>query len=115
MHERRRQPALMQVSFGQSIAGKTRRPRGDARYFPMYYDAKTGKLFLEVSCWNSDFLKRSVSIAPDRRIAYRSLRASDQKVLPVAPEHRTVRERHSFIALPDRPFQPRRGDVTLTL
>ena len=25
-------------------------------YFPMYYDAKAGRVFLEISRWNSDFL-----------------------------------------------------------
>jgi hypothetical protein len=44
------------ASFGQSIAEKTKGFAAMPGYFPMYYDAKTGKLFLEVSRWNSDFL-----------------------------------------------------------
>jgi hypothetical protein len=37
-------------------APTNQRYRGDARVLPKYYDAKAGKLFLEVSCWNNDFL-----------------------------------------------------------
>jgi hypothetical protein len=43
-------------SFGQSIAEKTKGLEAMPGYFPMYYDAKAGKLLLEVSRWNNDFL-----------------------------------------------------------
>lgn len=43
-------------SFGQSIADKAKGLEAMPGYFPMYYDAKTGKLFLEISRWNTDFL-----------------------------------------------------------
>ena len=40
----------------QTIAEKTKGATAMPGYFPMYYDAKTGKVFVEVSRWNSDFL-----------------------------------------------------------
>ncbi len=39
-----------------TIADKTKRMTAMPGYFPMYYDAKTGRVFLEVSRWNNDFL-----------------------------------------------------------
>ncbi len=38
------------------IADKTKGMTALPGYFPMYYEAKTGHLFLEVSRWNTDFL-----------------------------------------------------------
>ena len=39
-----------------TIADKTKEMTAMPGYFPMYYDAKTGHVFLEVSRWNNDFL-----------------------------------------------------------
>ena len=39
-----------------TIADKTKGMTAMPGYFPMYYDAKTGRVFLEVSRWNNDFL-----------------------------------------------------------
>lgn len=39
-----------------TIAEKTKEMTAMPGYFPLYYDAKTGRVFLEVSRWNSDFL-----------------------------------------------------------
>src|SRR5215472_6109090 len=38
------------------IAAKTDGMTAMPGYFPLYYGAKTGKLYLEISRWNSDFL-----------------------------------------------------------
>ncbi len=38
------------------IADKTKGMTAMPGYFPMFYDAKAGKVFLEVSRWNNDFL-----------------------------------------------------------
>jgi hypothetical protein len=40
------------VTFAEKTKGMTAMPG----YFPMYYDVKSGHLFLEVSRWNSEFL-----------------------------------------------------------
>ena len=39
-----------------TIAEKTKEMTAMPGYFPMYYDAKAGRVLLEVSRWNSDFL-----------------------------------------------------------
>jgi len=39
-----------------TIAEKTKEMSAMPGYFPMYYEAKTGRVFLEVSRWNNDFL-----------------------------------------------------------
>jgi len=39
-----------------SIASKTKGMSAMPGYFPLYYEAKTGKLFLEIPRWNEDFL-----------------------------------------------------------
>ena len=39
-----------------TIAEKTKEMTAMPGYFPMYYEAKTGRVFLEVSRWNNDFL-----------------------------------------------------------
>jgi len=39
-----------------TIAVKTQGMTGMPGYFPMFYEAKTGHIFLEVSRWNNDFL-----------------------------------------------------------
>lgn len=39
-----------------TIAEKTKEMTAMPGYFPMFYEAKTGRLFLQVSRWNSDFL-----------------------------------------------------------
>jgi hypothetical protein len=39
-----------------TIAEKTKGMTSLPGYFPMFYDAKTGHLFLEISRWNADFL-----------------------------------------------------------
>src|SRR5580658_1747409 len=39
-----------------TIGEKTKEMTAMPGYFPMFYDAKTGRVFLEVSRWNADFL-----------------------------------------------------------
>jgi hypothetical protein len=39
-----------------AIAEKTKEMTAMPGYFPLYYDAKTGRVFLQVSRWNDDFL-----------------------------------------------------------
>ncbi|HVY91395.1 MAG TPA: DUF5117 domain-containing protein, partial [Bryobacteraceae bacterium] len=39
-----------------SIAAKTAGMTAMPGYFPLYYESKTGKLFLEIPRWNDDFL-----------------------------------------------------------
>src|SRR4051794_543383 len=38
------------------IADRTRGMLSIPGYFPLYYESKTGKLFLEIPRWNTDFL-----------------------------------------------------------
>ena len=44
------------ASFGQTIAAKTATALKLPGYFPLYYDEKAGKLFLEISRFSSEFL-----------------------------------------------------------
>ena len=44
------------ASFGQTIAAKTATALKLPGYFPLYYDEKAGKLFLEISHFSSEFL-----------------------------------------------------------
>src|SRR5580692_4650261 len=39
-----------------TIAEKTKEMTAMPGYFPMFYDAKTGRVLLEISRWNNDFL-----------------------------------------------------------
>jgi hypothetical protein len=49
--------ALLQAQTATStIADRTKGMTSMPGYFPLYYEAKTGKLFLEVPRWNEDFL-----------------------------------------------------------
>src|SRR5216683_4528289 len=48
--------AAMACSAQSSIVDKTKGMQAMPGYFPMYYDAKSGKLFLEIARWNTDFL-----------------------------------------------------------
>jgi hypothetical protein len=48
--------ALAAAQTAPAIADKTREMAIMAGYFPMYYDFKTGRVLLEVSRWNDDFL-----------------------------------------------------------
>ena len=48
----------MPVSQGwpPSLTEKTKGMQAMPGYFPLYYDAKAGKIYLEIGLWNSDFL-----------------------------------------------------------
>lgn len=49
--------ALLQAQTASpTIADKTKGMAAMPGYFPLYYEAKTGKLFLEIPRWNEDFL-----------------------------------------------------------
>ena len=48
--------ALLATAQTHPIADKTKGMTAMPGYFPLYYDAKAGKLYLEVARWNSDFL-----------------------------------------------------------
>ena len=49
--------ALLQAQTASpAIADKTKGMAAMPGYFPLYYEAKTGKLFLEIPRWNEDFL-----------------------------------------------------------
>src|SRR5258706_17819 len=50
------QDALAQ---GGSIAEKTKDAQKLAGYFNLYWDAKAGRLWLEIDKWNSEFLYQS--------------------------------------------------------
>src|SRR5947208_304079 len=43
----------------KTIAGKTKDAQKLAGYFNVYWDAKAGKLWLEIDKWDSDFLYQS--------------------------------------------------------
>jgi hypothetical protein len=49
-------PVAAPAATPATIAEKTREMSALPGYFPMYYEAKTGKIFLEISRWNNDFL-----------------------------------------------------------
>jgi hypothetical protein len=53
-------PVLLLASVvacnAQSIAEKTKGMQAMPGYFPLFYDAKEGKLFVEIARWNTDFL-----------------------------------------------------------
>jgi hypothetical protein len=48
--------ALLATAQTHSIVDKAKGMTAMPGYFPLYYDAKAGKLYLEVARWNSDFL-----------------------------------------------------------
>ncbi len=43
-------------AFGQSIAEKTRGMERMEGFFPIYWDAKAGKIWIEISRWNDEFI-----------------------------------------------------------
>lgn len=47
---------LSLAGLAQTIAEKTKGMQAMPGYFPLYYDAKTGKVLLEIPRWNTDFL-----------------------------------------------------------
>src|SRR5580693_5487755 len=44
------------VPIAENMAEKTKGMTAMPGYFPMYYDGKSGHVYLEVSRWNNDFL-----------------------------------------------------------